>query len=75
MKTGIAITVFGVLALLGPWTLVAEEQTKPTDRSVLRGEVDKRKAKLAEAKEDLEATRRGVVSLKAHRGRTENRTP
>ena len=63
MKTGIAIITFGILALLGLWMLAAEEQAKPTDRSVLQREVDKRKTELAEAKEDLEAARRGGFRL------------
>ena len=64
MKSGIAITAFAILALLGLWTLVAEEQGKSTDRSALHRKVDRQRAELAEAKRDLEAARQGVISLR-----------
>ncbi len=64
MRTNIAITAFGILALFGPWTLAAKEEGKPTDRSASQREVDRRKTELAEAREDLEAARQGEVSLR-----------
>ena len=44
MKTGIAITAFGILALLGLWMFAAEEQAKPTERSALQREVETAKS-------------------------------
>jgi tetratricopeptide (TPR) repeat protein len=64
MKTGIAIAAVGIFAFLGLRTLAVEGQAKPSDRSALQREVDRRKSELAEAKEDLKAARQGEISLR-----------
>jgi hypothetical protein len=62
MKVNLSIAL-GMFALLGPWIPAAEQRASSPDRAAQR-QFGRCKAELAEAKEDLEAAKRGTISLR-----------